>query len=218
VLDFSKLPDGSYGLSFAAGVPGAAFASSTPAAASAVADAAPAAGAVPATVGAAGGGGYPSFWSPGIFGYMKTGVALAPETGSGNSTGAGSIITPGQQQPALPAYDGQTTKGILVTNEGASIPFSSGGGDPMYSNYVAASHVEGQAALWFSTSTSTGGTLYINNINGICGYCDAQLETLLPPGVVLQVVPPANASANNSRSVAYPTTYVGNSNPPKPKQ
>ena len=103
VLDFSKLPDGSYGLSSAAGVPGAAFASSTPAAASAsaVADAAPAAGAVPATVGAAGGGGYPSFWSPGIFGSMKTGVALAPDTGSGSGGVPGALLDNSNQAQAI---------------------------------------------------------------------------------------------------------------------
>jgi len=119
--------------------------------------------------------------------------------------------------PQLAAYDGQTTLGVLVTNDGKVVSLQSGNGNPAYSNYIASSHVEGQAALWMGENGSTSGTVYINNTNGICGYCNAQISTLLPEGSTLTVVPPEGAIANNSRAIAAATTYVGNSNPIKLK-
>ena len=41
------------------------------------------------------------------------------------------------------------------------------------------------------------------------------LETLLPENAELFVIPPENAVANNSRAVANPSLYIGNSNIPK---
>jgi hypothetical protein len=48
---------------------------------------------------------------------------------------------------ALPKYDGKTTYGILITNEGDVIPLQSADADPLFSNYIPAGHVEGKAAL-----------------------------------------------------------------------
>jgi hypothetical protein len=129
---------------------------------------------------------------------------------------AGPSPSTGGSTPNLPPYNGQTTVGVLMTDEGEVVPLQSGNGNPNYGNYAAASHVEGQAAIWIRENQSTGGTVYHNNINGTCGYCDAQLETLLPENATLEVVPPANAVPNNSRAVATPSIYVGNANNPKP--
>jgi len=116
----------------------------------------------------------------------------------------------------LPAYDGKTTHGVLTTNEGDTVHLTSGNADPRYANYPAASHVEGKAAIAIRDSGSSGGTVEHNNTGGTCGFCNAQLPTLLPEGAQLTVVPPANAVPANSRAVAVPTTYVGNANEPKP--
>jgi RHS repeat-associated protein len=132
-------------------------------------------------------------------------MALLP-TGKGSTSGA----------PELPAFDGKTTQGILVLNEGKEIPLSSG--NPVLPTYVASGHVEGKAALAIAEEGSTGGTLYHNNTNGTCGYCHAQIETLLPHNTTLNVSPPENAVANNSRAVATPTTYTGNAKLPKQPQ
>ena len=112
---------------------------------------------------------------------------------------------------SLPAYDGQTTYGILATNKGT---VSLQSGESLYPNYVAAGHVEGKAALWMRENEASFGALWHNNPNGTCGYCDAQIGTLLPENATLQVFPPANAVANNSRAVAFPWTYTGNSKIP----
>ena len=58
-------------------------------------------------------------------------------------------------------------------------------------------------------------TLYHNNVNGTCGFCNNMTSTFLPEGSTLTVVPPANAVPNNSRAVAITKTYVGNSKEPK---
>jgi hypothetical protein len=59
------------------------------------------------------------------------------------------------------------------------------------------------------------GIVFHNNTNGTCGYCDTMLSTLLPEGANMRVIPPSNAVPNNSRAVAEPRNYVGNSNNPK---
>lgn len=58
-------------------------------------------------------------------------------------------------------------------------------------------------------------TLYHNNTNGTCGWCNNMTPTFLQEGSTLKVVPPANAVANNSRAVADPKIYVGNGSDPK---
>ena len=116
--------------------------------------------------------------------------------------------------PALPPFDGRTTHGVLVTGDGASVSLQSGGATA-FRNYAASSHVEGKGALTMREGGQRAGTLYHNNTNGTCGYCDAQLPTLLPQSATMRVVPPANAVPNNSRAVAVPKTYTGNSRTPK---
>ncbi len=59
------------------------------------------------------------------------------------------------------------------------------------------------------------GTLYHNNTNGTCGFCNNMTSTFLPEGATLTVIPPANAIPNNSRAIAVPKTYVGNDKTPK---
>jgi hypothetical protein len=118
--------------------------------------------------------------------------------------------------PQLPAFNGETTQGVLVTNEGQIVPLESGNTNPIYGNYASAGHVEGKAAIWIRENGSTGGTVYHNNLNGTCGFCNSQIPTLLPEGSTLQVVPPEGAVANNPWAQAGPTNYVGNSSVPKP--
>ena len=60
-------------------------------------------------------------------------------------------------------------------------------------------------------------TVYHNNTNGTCGYCDRQVPALLPEGARLTVVPPSNSIANNSRAITIPKTYIGNSTKPSIK-
>jgi len=116
--------------------------------------------------------------------------------------------------PRLPAFNGEETEGILITNEGETVPLKSGG----KSNYVAATHVEGKAAQFIRDFKSTGGTVYHNNPGGTCGFCDRQLSTLLPEGAELEVVPPADAVPKNPQAVAQPKTYTGNATEPKPQK
>ncbi len=115
----------------------------------------------------------------------------------------------------LPEFDGKTTVGALKTPDGKIVYFKSGNPDLRYSNYPAAAHAEGKAALYMRENGIKEGTIYHNNTNGTCGYCDSMLETLLPENAKLNVVPPRNAVANNSRAVATPSSYIGNSNTPK---
>jgi hypothetical protein len=116
----------------------------------------------------------------------------------------------------LPKYDGKTTYGVLITNEGNVVPLQSGQTSPLYSNYPPAGHVEGKAAIWIRENASTGGVLYHNNTGGTCGFCNSQISTLLPEGARLRVVPPGNAAAKNSRANEGPTDYTGNSAMPNP--
>jgi hypothetical protein len=95
------------------------------------------------------------------------------------------------------------------------VPLQSAGSDPLYKNYIPASHVEGKAAIWISENGSTGGVLYHNNTDGTCGFCNSQIGTLLPKGAKLRVVPPGNAAPKNSRARGAATEYEGNDAVPK---
>jgi hypothetical protein len=116
----------------------------------------------------------------------------------------------------LPKYDGETTYGVLTTNEGNVVPLQSGERSPLYSNYSSAGHVEGKAAIWTRENDSSGGVLYHNNPGGTCGRCNAQIRTLLPEGARLRVVAPDNAVPKNRWARVRPPEYVGNSAGPKP--
>jgi hypothetical protein len=118
--------------------------------------------------------------------------------------------------PELPAFNGQTTHGVLITSEGKVIPLQSGNPSPTYANYAAASHVEGKAALAIRESGSSGGVVYHNNPSGTCGFCNSQVPTLLPEGVQLRVVPPAGTVPPGPRWYVPSKPYVGNSAIPKP--
>jgi hypothetical protein len=117
---------------------------------------------------------------------------------------------------ALPKYDGKTTYGILITNEGDVVPLQSGGATPLFDNYSSASHVEGKAAIWIRDHGSTGGVVYHNNTDGTCGYCVSHVPTLLPEGARLSIVPPPDAVPKNSRYKASPIDRVGNEKRPNP--
>jgi RHS repeat-associated protein len=129
--------------------------------------------------------------------------------------GLAGVPVPYQPPPyPLPAFDGTTTEGVLVTNEGAVVPLKSGGADPRFANYVAASHVEGKAAVVIRETGSTGGTVWHNNPGGQCNYCNNMVETLLPENVKLTTVPPEGAVAPNRFWHAQPMEYTGNSKTP----
>ena len=130
-----------------------------------------------------------------------------------NQRGAFSWGGAAEARPILPEFTGESTSGVLVTNEGGVIPLESG--NPSLSNYPAASHVEGKAALELRSSGSSGGTVYHNNPSGTCPYCNSQLPTLLPEGVTLRVAPPDGAIARTRRWIDVVKDYVGNANDPK---
>jgi hypothetical protein len=117
--------------------------------------------------------------------------------------------------PKLPEFDGKTTQGVLKTSNGKQIPFDSGGLSP-YKN-ISATHVEGKAALYMRKNEIMEGTIYHNNPNGICNYCDKGLATLLPKGAKLNVIPPVTATAPNPYWIDIPKTYIGNNNIPSVK-
>jgi hypothetical protein len=110
----------------------------------------------------------------------------------------------------LPKYDGKTTYGVLITNEGEVVPLQSAERSPLYSNYPPAGHVEGKAAIWIREHGSSGGVLYHNNTDGTCGFCNSQIRTLLPKGSHLRVVPPRDAVAKKPLARQAPTEYEGN--------
>lgn len=125
-----------------------------------------------------------------------------------------------QEKPVLPKYDGKTTEGVMVTPDGKQISFKSGNSStPSYPQYKAqsASHVEGKAALYMRENGINEATVFHNNPNGTCGFCDRQVPALLPKGAKLTVVPPSNSVANNVRAIPVPKTYIGNSTVPKIK-
>ena len=59
------------------------------------------------------------------------------------------------------------------------------------------------------------GTVFHNNTNGTCGFCDKMLSTLLSEGSVLKVVPPVDAVANNLNAIDVIKEYIGNNKPIK---
>jgi hypothetical protein len=128
---------------------------------------------------------------------------------------AGGGRVPAVISTAFPKYDGKTTYGVLITNEGDVVPLQSSERSPLYSNYVPSGHVEGKAALWMRGHGSSGGVVYHNNTDGTCGFCNAQIGTLLPKGIRQWVVPPADAIAKNSKARQGLTYYIGNSEKPK---
>ena len=121
----------------------------------------------------------------------------------------------GRKTISLPEYDGTTTHGVLVLDDGTQIGFTSGNGDPRYTNYRNNGHVEQKSALYMRENNISNATVYHNNTNGTCGYCNTMTATFLPEGATLTVVPPENAVANNSRAIDYVKTYTGTSNDPK---
>ena len=132
--------------------------------------------------------------------------ALSTVSGYSYATNAAGV-------PDLPEFTGTQTSGVLVTNEGKVIPLESG--NPSLSNYPAASHVEGKAAIELRASGSSGGTVYHNNPGGTCPFCNSLLSTLLPEGATLRVVPPAGAVARTPRWIDVIKDFVGNSATPK---
>jgi hypothetical protein len=116
---------------------------------------------------------------------------------------------------ALPKYDGRTTYGVLITNEGDVVPLQSADANPLFSNYVPAGHAEGKAAIWMRNHGSSGGIIYHNNTDGTCGFCNAQIKTLLPKDTELLVIPPADSLAKKRGATQDPTFHVGNDLLPK---
>lgn len=119
------------------------------------------------------------------------------------------------EPPELPEFDGKKTRGVLRTSDGTEIEFESGG-SPAYKN-ASASHAEGKAAIYMRENGIDEGTIFHNNPNGTCNYCDKGLSTLLPEGATLTVVPPENAVAPNKYWIDVPKTYIGNGNAPTMK-
>lgn len=115
----------------------------------------------------------------------------------------------------LSKYDGKTTHGVLVLDDGTQIPFSSGNANPEYKNYISASHVEGKSAIYMRENGVNKATVFHNNTDGICPYCDKMLPTLLEEGASLKVVPPSNASAPKPSWVDTVKVYIGNDKMPK---
>jgi hypothetical protein len=107
--------------------------------------------------------------------------------------------------------DGRT-RGVLEL-DGENIPLVSK--EPSLGNYSASGHAEGQAALIMRERGAASGILSIDNPNGICALCRAQLPTLLPEGAVLDVrtplgTVPRDPTWSNSR------TFTGNPQDPLP--
>jgi hypothetical protein len=116
-------------------------------------------------------------------------------------------------RPDLPPFDG-TTRGVLITNEGKTIPFESGPPDPKYAKYPSAKHAEGKAAIWIRENKSSGGVFYHNNPKGTCASCRSNLPTLLPENGKLEVVPPENARAPDRFWDDKPRLYTGSARQP----
>jgi len=108
------------------------------------------------------------------------------------------------------AEEGRTA-GVLDI-DGELIPLVSGR-SPLR-NYAASGHVEGQAALIMRDRGATNARLLIDNPNGVCGYCNSQVPTLLPDGAVLTVVTPLGTVTPSARWFNG-KTFVGNSKSPK---
>ena len=113
------------------------------------------------------------------------------------------------------AYQSGSNTISLPEYDGTQIRFTSGNGDPRYTNYRNNGHVEQKVALYMRENNISDATVYHNNTNGTCGYCNTMTATFLLEGATLTVVPPKNAVANNSRAIDYVKTYTGTSNDPK---
>ena len=110
----------------------------------------------------------------------------------------------------LPLYNGKNTYGILVLPDKTPIRFVSGNAPSEYKNYIAASHVEGKAAIYMRKNNIPEGVLYHNNPGGICPYCDKMLQTLLEKDSKLIVVPPKNAISKKYGWISHKKVYIGN--------
>jgi SCP1.201-like deaminase len=102
----------------------------------------------------------------------------------------------------LPPYDkNQGTAGILRTAQGEEAFWSGWGGGPGSTmagsgpgsgwDIVTLTHVEGHAAAWMIQNGETSATLYINNPDGPCSSCTANLNRMLPPGSRLTIIDPS---------------------------
>jgi hypothetical protein len=130
--------------------------------------------------------------------------------------GKATILVPGPiGGPPLPKYDG-TTSGVLITNEGQTVPLQSGEADPAYRKYPAARHAEGKAAIWIRQNGSSGGVVYHNNPEGTCQLCRTNLPTLLPKDSVLTVVPPPDAKPPDETWIGTIKSFLGNNSVPTP--
>jgi hypothetical protein len=144
-----------------------------------------------------------------------------PGTQAGTGTPLSSLskeqvegLRPTVQLPKFKPEEEETSV-FLLTNEGKIIEFKSANPEA-YGNYIAATHAEGKAAVWIRKNNSSGGVLFHNNPGGTCGFCNSHLPTLLPKGVRLWVVPPANAVAEKRGWIDYAKPYDGNSAEPLP--
>jgi hypothetical protein len=81
-------------------------------------------------------------------------------------------------------------------------------------NYAASGHVEGQAALIMRQQGVSRAELFIDNPNGICGYCSAQVPTLLSEGAELIVRTPLGTVPPSSRWFNG-RAFIGNAADPK---
>jgi hypothetical protein len=128
------------------------------------------------------------------------------------SRGAAGLNSPTSQW--LPKFDGETTYGVLITNEGNVVPLRSGQSGRFW-NYPSAKHVEGKAAIWIGENGSSGGVVYHNNADGTCGFCNTQIRRLLPKQARLDVVSPSDAVAKNSMAKTGLLEYQGDETLPK---
>ena len=55
---------------------------------------------------------------------------------------------------------------------------------------VVMTHAEEHAVAWMIQNGETSGTLYINNPDGPCDSCTANLNKMLPPGSRLTIIDP----------------------------
>lgn len=108
----------------------------------------------------------------------------------------------------LPPYDEIDTLGRLVVGgqtyyvkNGQGSPGMEAGTDPsIKAGAISHTHAEGHAAMIIRKLCAKEGTLFINNPNGPCGYCDKVIENILPQNSTLTVIWPSGNSH----------TYIGN--------
>lgn len=117
-------------------------------------------------------------------------------------------------QASLPKFDGRTTSGVLFTDEGAVLRFTSADPVPALDNYPAAGHVEGKSGIYMGASGSSGGIVFHNNPYGTCNMCFTNTPTLLPEGLTLDIVPLPTAKAPSRFWFDYPLTVTGNAKQP----